>query len=243
MIKFALDKVMKERNLTIQEVMNATGITRPTISQLSSGKAKGIQFDTLNKLVSGLRLETYELFDEIYPQEQLSYKINWIDLDMSADKIDENFTFDENEPLFEVNFFSPENIHDEYSISSFRLPISVSFESTINTSDNQDENKIDTIIFSCLYDFVADTDLPTRNDMALKDYFSTTNKAQFETTIGSICFDCIKKLNLANKQKFVVFRSDINNLMNDEWSTNFSWNESLLADPPTFEKFIDIKYH
>lgn len=24
---------------------------------------------------------------------------------MSADKIDENFTFDENEPLFEVNFF------------------------------------------------------------------------------------------------------------------------------------------
>ena len=56
-----LDVLLAERKLKISTVSNDTGISRTTLTALSSGRAQGIQFDTLNTLCSYLRVEPSDL--------------------------------------------------------------------------------------------------------------------------------------------------------------------------------------
>ncbi|HHW9524380.1 TPA: helix-turn-helix domain-containing protein [Staphylococcus aureus] len=61
MIKFDLKKVMKEKNKTLKELSSNTGLSINTLSLLSTGKSKGIQFDTLEKLLKELRCNINDL--------------------------------------------------------------------------------------------------------------------------------------------------------------------------------------
>lgn len=61
MIKFNLKKVMKEKNKTLKELADMTGLSINTLSLLSTGKSKGIQFDTLEKLLQSLNCNVSEL--------------------------------------------------------------------------------------------------------------------------------------------------------------------------------------
>ncbi|PTI58614.1 transcriptional regulator, partial [Staphylococcus warneri] len=51
MINFNLKKVMKEKKMTLKELSLETSLSINTLSLLSTGKSKGIQFDTLEKLI------------------------------------------------------------------------------------------------------------------------------------------------------------------------------------------------
>ncbi|PTJ28478.1 helix-turn-helix domain-containing protein, partial [Staphylococcus simulans] len=55
MIKFNLKKVMKEKKVTLKELSRDTGLSVNTLSLLSTGKSKGIQFDTLEKIIQSLK--------------------------------------------------------------------------------------------------------------------------------------------------------------------------------------------
>lgn len=232
---------MKEHNLSIQDVVNATGISRPTISQLSSGKAKGIQFDTLNKLALGLQTDVYELFKTTYPSKDLLFDISWETADMESkdiqELIDEDIINNPYEVMFEARFFSEENINNDYSISSFRMPISV-----LLTSTSQSHTSFDLIVFSVLYETLPDYAINPIGELALKDYFASTSKDQLEIMLGAVSLECITLLNLKNKPSNAVFRSDVNNLMREEWSPNFSWDVDLISDTKKFENFINTKY-
>ncbi|MFW0762008.1 helix-turn-helix domain-containing protein [Staphylococcus cohnii] len=61
MIKFNLKKVMKEKKITLKELSNNTGLSINTLSLLSTGKSKGIQFDTLEKIVQTLDCNVKDL--------------------------------------------------------------------------------------------------------------------------------------------------------------------------------------
>ncbi|WP_461240298.1 helix-turn-helix domain-containing protein [Paucilactobacillus sp. N302-9] len=61
-VKFSLKDLMDERNLSIQKVHERTGISRNTISKFYNGNDKGIKFETLNKLLIGLRISLSDLF-------------------------------------------------------------------------------------------------------------------------------------------------------------------------------------
>lgn len=74
MIEFKLGEVMKEKNLTIQDVYEKTGVSRNTISQMINKEPKGIQFDTLDKLISNLKIPVDQIIKFI-PNEKAPFYI------------------------------------------------------------------------------------------------------------------------------------------------------------------------
>ncbi len=54
MIKFNLKELLKQNSMTMTELSDKTGISRATLSTLSSGKTQGIQFSTLEKIATAL---------------------------------------------------------------------------------------------------------------------------------------------------------------------------------------------
>lgn len=78
MIFFRLGQIMENRNLTIQFVHEKTGISRNTISQMINKHPKGIQFDTLDKLITNLDVTLEDLI-HYYP-DRFSKKYEFADL-------------------------------------------------------------------------------------------------------------------------------------------------------------------
>lgn len=62
MLKCNLAVLLAERKLKISKVSADTGISRTTLTALSSNQSQGIQFDTLNALCSYLRITPAEFF-------------------------------------------------------------------------------------------------------------------------------------------------------------------------------------
>ena len=61
MIKFNLKKMMKEKKITLKELSSKTGLSINTLSLLSTGKSKGIQFETLEKIIRTLDCSVKDL--------------------------------------------------------------------------------------------------------------------------------------------------------------------------------------
>ena len=57
-----LASILQEKRKSITEVSNATGISRTTLTALSSNKSAGIQFETINTLCSFLDIQPGDLF-------------------------------------------------------------------------------------------------------------------------------------------------------------------------------------
>ena len=49
-IKIFLDEVLKEKGMTSKELCKLVDITEANLSILRSGKAKGVRFNTINKI-------------------------------------------------------------------------------------------------------------------------------------------------------------------------------------------------
>lgn len=49
-IKVFLEDELKKKGMTSKELCNLIGITQANLSILRSGKAKGVRFDTINKI-------------------------------------------------------------------------------------------------------------------------------------------------------------------------------------------------
>lgn len=62
MLKCNLAVLLAERKLKISKVAADTGISRTTLTALSSNQSQGIQFDTLNTICSYLRVTPSEFF-------------------------------------------------------------------------------------------------------------------------------------------------------------------------------------
>lgn len=52
---------MKDKNITQTEIIDATGITRPTLIQLMNNDSNGIKFSTIEKLCDFLNVSMNEL--------------------------------------------------------------------------------------------------------------------------------------------------------------------------------------
>ena len=65
-IKVCLDEVLKEKGVTSKELCQYIGITEANLSILRIGKAKGIRFNTLNKICFYLKCDVKDLlhYDE-----------------------------------------------------------------------------------------------------------------------------------------------------------------------------------
>lgn len=66
MIKFKLKEIMEDKNIKISELNESTGISRNSLSLLINGKSRGIQFETLEKIVSALNINIGDLFEKTF---------------------------------------------------------------------------------------------------------------------------------------------------------------------------------
>ncbi|WP_276804215.1 helix-turn-helix domain-containing protein [Lactobacillus hominis] len=57
MIEVTLDYVLLKRKMTSKELAEKIGITQSNLSILKTGKAKGIRFETLNKICEVLECQ------------------------------------------------------------------------------------------------------------------------------------------------------------------------------------------
>lgn len=49
-VEVHLEEILKKRNMTSKELAKLIGITEANLSILRSGKAKGVRFETINKI-------------------------------------------------------------------------------------------------------------------------------------------------------------------------------------------------
>ena len=71
-IRIHLEEVLKRNNMTSKELAKKIGITEANLSILRSGKAKGVRFETLNKICYYLKCDVGELlkFDGELEEEE-----------------------------------------------------------------------------------------------------------------------------------------------------------------------------
>ncbi len=71
-IKVYLDDVLKKRGITSKELCELVGITQANMSILRTGKAKGIRFDTINKICYHLNCDVGDIlkFDGILEETE-----------------------------------------------------------------------------------------------------------------------------------------------------------------------------
>lgn len=62
MILTRLDEILKEKNISINKLSNETGISRKALTSLVNNDSKGIQFQTLDKLITHLNISISDFF-------------------------------------------------------------------------------------------------------------------------------------------------------------------------------------
>lgn len=76
MIRSNLQKILDNKNISIRELSEKTGINRASLTQLAKNESKMIKFETLNKLVRFLNVTTSDILEpvsdislDVYKQE------------------------------------------------------------------------------------------------------------------------------------------------------------------------------
>jgi len=60
-IQIHLDEVLRERGMTAKELCKLVGITEANLSILRSGKAKGVRFNTINRICYYLQCDVGDI--------------------------------------------------------------------------------------------------------------------------------------------------------------------------------------
>lgn len=93
MISINLKKIVEDKGISMTEVHEGTGISKNTLSTMANGLSKGIQFDTLDKLLEYLAVEVGELILFTSKKEIETLKIGVHDqgvVQVTKDKILDN---------------------------------------------------------------------------------------------------------------------------------------------------------
>ncbi|ATD31324.1 helix-turn-helix domain-containing protein [Macrococcoides bohemicum] len=89
MIKVNLKKILKEKNMTLTDLHNITGITQNALSLFANNKSNGIQYSTLEKIISTLDIEISELLQPI--NEVATIQIDMLDIKRYSEYSNEEF--------------------------------------------------------------------------------------------------------------------------------------------------------
>lgn len=63
MIIVRLDRVMADRKMSLNDLAEQVGISNVNLSQLKTGKVKGIRFQTVNAICKALHCQPGDLFE------------------------------------------------------------------------------------------------------------------------------------------------------------------------------------
>lgn len=60
-----LDKMMADRKMSLNELAERVGMTNVNLSNLKTGKMKGIRFETMNAICEALECQPGDLFEHV----------------------------------------------------------------------------------------------------------------------------------------------------------------------------------
>lgn len=106
MILFNLKEVLKKKDITLTELAQKTNLSINTLSLLSTRKSKGIQFDTLDKIINALDCKVEELLissENFLKLEVLEVKVLEVNDELNASNSSEDRAF------FECRYLDNEN--------------------------------------------------------------------------------------------------------------------------------------
>lgn len=231
MLKFALRRYMDSENLTIQNVADRTGISRTTISAFYNEKSQGIQFDTLNKLVLGLGVDPWDLFDDKFNADGLS-----ITVDPRSSV--EGWPTSEDEPSFDAYFFQRDDEQEGVRVSQLHMPLYVD---TVKSG----ETSMLTIFLS--YDVLGDEGIPESQQYSLMDFLTRTEEKQLETyliDVSTKVFQLVIDAQPSLDPSFVVFRTDVGtySATKGDFLLIKAWPVEILDSGIKSQEYLDAKY-
>ncbi|MFT8425741.1 MAG: helix-turn-helix transcriptional regulator [Liquorilactobacillus sp.] len=238
MLKFDLKHLMETHHLSIQDVSDKTGISRNTVSQLYNNKSRGIQFETLSKLLNGLGVELYDLFDNSSDLKNLRFDVSYSSREeLEFKKSDDGSYFPniDSTEFAEVSFFDEENSTKEFTVIDFRIPLGIELK----------KNKHFTAIEFYSYEELTDDNMEIRNSYLLDEFFRSTAKKEIETIFLEVIQVVLHHCNLKNLDvDFFAFKTDLG-LINEKepFTINFVWPSLLFNDLDSIEEFIKEKYN
>lgn len=113
MIRVRLKEILNEKGMTLTELHELTGISKNTLSLIANNQSKGIQFETMEKLILKLgvsfdqffEFENYGSFMNITPVENEKMKY-LIEIDQISDNvISQGYTWGDNGIKETIKFF------------------------------------------------------------------------------------------------------------------------------------------
>jgi len=60
-----LDRIMADRKMSLNELAERVGMTNVNLSNLKTGKMKGIRFETMNAICEALNCQPGDLFEHV----------------------------------------------------------------------------------------------------------------------------------------------------------------------------------
>ena len=60
-----LDRIMADRKMSLNELAEKIGMTNVNLSNLKTGKMKGIRFETMNAICEALECQPGDLFEHV----------------------------------------------------------------------------------------------------------------------------------------------------------------------------------
>ncbi|MBQ6212331.1 helix-turn-helix transcriptional regulator [Ruminococcus flavefaciens] len=60
-----LDRIMADRKMSLNELAEKVGMTNVNLSNLKTGKMKGIRFETMNAICEALECQPGDLFEHV----------------------------------------------------------------------------------------------------------------------------------------------------------------------------------
>ena len=64
-IVIRLDRIMADRKMSLNELAEKVGMTNVNLSNLKTGKMKGIRFETMNAICEALECQPGDLFEHV----------------------------------------------------------------------------------------------------------------------------------------------------------------------------------
>ena len=227
---------MDREHLSIQEVYEGTGISRNTISQLYNGKSKGIQFETLTKLVEYLDVEPEELFAEKIEYTRLEPSIELEDVVNEIHSLqDISKALEEDNLVAFIGFSNPVHNAEKYRVLDFKIPVFLSYDSVNdNLAFFTDEEQV--ADYNTDYDFFHGDDGYYETANKISKLVAKNSAGKIENIFAQTISELTKAFNFDTYSEFIGYSCSFGGVV------NYLWNSNTLLNKDNYKKYINAKY-
>ncbi|SCT27412.1 helix-turn-helix domain-containing protein [Staphylococcus caeli] len=192
MINFNLKEILDDKDMTISKLNELTGISRNSLSLLLNGKSRGIQFDTLEKIVNALNVNIEDLFSQSF--NTLKFKVENKKYFFQDKEIEAFLDFKTSKELTNINNTTSYSLKCDFELDNIKYQKIIPYVFSIEFSN---ENSI-YIYIDLYYDNFSDV---------LKILYSTFGNLKAQHLLVNYITDNI--LNLEKDKTNII---DINNV-------------------------------